>query len=159
MDNAKTTKELYGINLRRGNILSNFSIIERLVSEVIAAHYTNDITKAEKMILDIFEDEYFSFGTKMNIFKKVIKENYPNESIFYNKLHNLNKLRNLVAHGSIIVMKNSKSDIGQIILSHNNQQYPDPHKKLDEYTALTEEIRPELEKLANKLGFFSEWHN
>jgi len=149
--------EMDSIAIRRGNILANFAFIEGLMSDFVIRHYLKDEKLVKTMREDIFEDEFFGYMLKFNLFKKVLRKYYPNEAKKFpiEKFRELSKLRNIIAHASVEIMINEqiKKAMTSILFSHNGE-YTDAQEIMDKYDKLKDELQPSLQDLASNLKLF-----
>lgn len=82
----------------RTKVIEDFIMIEGYINSIISKYYLGKVSK--KFFWEVLQDEYFNFGLRANILKKIFEESSlidkPNHLI--NDLQRLSKLRNYFAH-------------------------------------------------------------
>jgi len=86
MDSEKISKY-------RAEVIERFINVESLLNAIICQHYFNKLKKS--FYYEVLYDEYFSFGLRRSIFKKIIKT-VDNKKV--NELGRLNTIRNYFSH-------------------------------------------------------------
>lgn len=143
-------EEHRSIQLIRGQIITNFAYIELMMSELIAFHYTESRQKNDEVIQDILEDEYFQFGLRKNIFKKVMEKYYKDKNFPFGDLTNLGRYRNIIGHATI---KNDEITQGDEHILQRSPYYWHNGEKKDcaelnkKYFDLSDNIMQILKKL------------
>lgn len=77
----------------RAEVIERFINVEWIINAIISQHYFKKVVKP--FVLEVLYDEYFSFGLKRRILKKVI-ENIDSKKV--QELNRLNTIRNYFAH-------------------------------------------------------------
>jgi hypothetical protein len=90
-------EELYKIV---GEVVSKAAYVEQRMNRIIARHYLGDESGA--LVEEVFEQERFSFDAKREIMCGLFEKHYPGHEFPDGKLRQLQKLRNIFAHGSIV---------------------------------------------------------
>lgn len=78
----------------RGVIIQDSISVEALIGSIIAIYFVRD-DKNNEFNRKIIDDEYFSFGMKIGILKKLNFEVYKE---FFKDVYKINKIRNIFAH-------------------------------------------------------------
>ncbi len=154
----KIQSEMNEVAIRRGNIIANFAFIESLISNFVIMHYIKDEKLVSSFQQDIFEDEFFSYILKFNLFKKVLSKYYTQDFKKFpiDQFRQLSKIRNIIAHASIVLFadRKTKKVLTQIMFNHNGEKF-NAQEKMDEYDVLKNKIQPQLQNLASSLELFN----
>lgn len=92
------------IFLSRGRAITKFASMEKIIATFIAIHYLKSGYK--KFLEEFLEHDLLSFDFKKRILYLIIKKYYPQFEFPNEELEDLQKLRNLIAHSSLIFIKN-----------------------------------------------------
>ena len=99
-DLDKKIKEAIELVIKlRGEVINSAVNIERRIEEIITTHYILP-RKYDDFLFNCMLDEYFSFGLKIRIFRKIKFRIKPYKA-FFEHLRRINNIRNLFAHSSI----------------------------------------------------------
>lgn len=149
LSTKESDETLNDIKLKRGHVSISFVYIESVIARIISLFFIEP-AKRDEFIVDVFEDEYFNFGLKVKIFEKVVAR--MGKKFPIQKLHRLNKLRNIIIHSQIMAQaeKLTGSNI-MIKLSEPEFKHAGTTKNIkatfEEYYELEAVIKDELSKL------------
>jgi hypothetical protein len=94
MDKEEINKVANKIAQYRGVIIHDSISIDAMLGAIIAVYFAKD-NKNNEFNRKVIDDEYFSFGLKIRIFKKLDFEVYPQ---FFEDIWRINNIRNIFAH-------------------------------------------------------------
>ena len=141
--NMKRTAEL------RGNVVNRFAQVESMIDIVIALYYLGgSLTK--EFHDDVLTDEHFSFALRRSLLEKLLRREGCLDTKKMERLHRLNRVRNLMAHmGKIEVQMDG---------SHGFVDPRDPSKPLldaeelaTEFDEIYREIQPYMHDLMGRV--------
>ncbi len=78
----------------RGVVINDFISIEAMIGAIIAIYFAKE-DKNNEFNRKVIDDEYFSFGLKINIIEKL---NFDVYKEFIEDIRRINKIRNIFAH-------------------------------------------------------------
>ena len=78
----------------RGVIITDFISIDAMVGSILAIYFAKE-NKNNEFNRKVIDDEYFSFGLKINILEKLNFEVYKE---FFEDIRRINNIRNMFAH-------------------------------------------------------------
>lgn len=148
MDGEEREKQLNKIKEKRGYVATNFAFIEGIMADVISFHYFKN--RNEAFVTDVLEDEYFNFGLRLKILKKVFfaqNVKFPDDMF-----HKLSRYRNIMVHSQVVAQSrvikgtNIGFDIEKIDFKHGGKEY-DPDHVFEEYEKAESEVRNILSRV------------
>lgn len=142
------------VSIERGKIITNFQYIEGLLKDYISKHYFKNTKEQILFKRELLEDEYFSFFLLKKVFEKIFKKydvnKYTKNKAIFDKLNQLAKLRNLVAHagieGSARLASSSSITLTKLFFRHGGEE-KSIQKTIGEYNKLSGELQPILENI------------
>jgi hypothetical protein len=88
----------------RGRILNTVAVIERNIALLISSYFCRE-EKKYFFFSEIATSHFFSFGSKINILKKILKKDYQfcldQNPDFFREIERVMEFRNLIAHAPI----------------------------------------------------------
>lgn len=76
------------------------SLIEKAMNGLISLYFFNDNAN-NKFISELLQEQYFSFELRKRIFKRIFEKKYPESKFPWSSLNEMQRIRNIVAHGRI----------------------------------------------------------
>jgi len=140
------------ISKYRAEVIERFINIETIINAIISQRYFKRVEKS--FYFEVLYDEYFSFGLKRNILKKIV-ENIDNQKI--EDLNRLNRIRNYFAHcNQEIVEGTDKTQKGKVLDPRNIEKEIDFEALYSEFTEKAGSVEEYLFKLYQDLGGMAE---
>ena len=139
----------------RGKVLHSFVTVELMINTIISMHYLKRVDS--DFVIDVLNNEMSSFGFKKSILKQIL--NGADHESSFKKLEKLNRIRNLFAHATPILMnvdvtKNINDERAEVWF--RNPKIPgtevDPQIKFKEYNELFPQVCSWLNSIGRKNG-------
>ena len=143
MDKEGLRKLIVKVREYRGAVIHDFISIEAFISSIIAIYFAKK-EKNNEFNRTVMDDEYFSFGLKINILEKLNLVVYNG---FFEDIRRLNKIRNIFAHNI--------PTLDEGFYCYDKKDKKQNHKKMkelyEEFTNKTKIVDAQLDKIFSEL--------
>lgn len=135
----------------RADVLEELSGIESFINIIISNHYFGKT--CDDFVIEVLQDEYFSFALRGNILKKILKKRDFYERKKFENFSELGRIRNKFAHIYLPTLDRKK---GEIRYPHPRHPEEDINYKelYDDFTRRNHEAGDYLLNIFNKMGIF-----
>ena len=129
----------------RGEVVNKTIDIEALLSAILNLYFAKK-SKQNEFMHGVLDDEYFSLGLKIRIFKKLKLE--VNKKIIEG-MRRISDIRNDFAHRIPAIIPNSERLF--VSFSYNRENPKEIEELYVEFVKLINEVEPELDNIFNNL--------
>lgn len=137
--------ELKEIHFGRSLVFQDMAIVEISMNRLISLHFLNNPLD-DSFIKQMLQHPYFSFELRKRIFKMIFKEKYPEIKFSWRDLEEMQKLRNIIAHGRI----------DKILENNREKFYYCYHSEKEECATLHGNFKECMEKIVSSLNEIKE---
>jgi len=133
MESGKLTRQ-------RGEVIERFINIEVIVNTIICQHYFGKVRL--DFLLEVLCDEYFSFGLKCNLLKKITADTDAGAS---QDLRRAGRIRNCFAHSGMVVADAPEAGAAKrMVDSRRPEEAVDFDKLCDEFMVIAGRVETYL---------------
>ena len=140
--------KLEKLHIVRSLSFQDIALIELAVNRLICLYFIGKNTD-KRFIEELLQHAHFSFELRKRIFKKIYKEKYPESKFPWRALEEIQKLRNIVAHGRIDRINDNESETLYYMYHTEKIACVDLHKTFNEYV---HEITQSLDEIKHDTG-------